>query len=404
MAKKRKGDKPEYRNSYTDYYDEENRRESERERIRFHSYTESPQRPAAQPKAQSGGAARRRKKRRKQSRYRLAHPEKLLFMLGMVAIAVVLLVIWIRSSGGGKEENEESAAAPIQTIQSGQEAQETGTLRPVSYTDLNGMPKQLAAYMASMVNVNPENYKKDPNQLNEQDLPGGQQGEDTYLFSVAIDAGHGGTDAGWTVGAAEKDITLKMAEKVNSYINHNAPEYHSFLIRSSDAVMSDQQRVTRAEQGYADLIISLHCNGSEMELGGTSAAYWTGEGDDDTRAAHSQTLAESLMEAAAEGFGMWERETRVEDNPLLHTQVPSVMLEMGYLTYDYDNELLQDEELQDEAAAKIGQVIIDYMKEVAPVADKDNKLSSDSSVSPDDSGDQGDSAAQDSANSEGEGE
>lgn len=389
MANNRKGPKGRSgKNAYEDYYEQENRRSSGNDRIQFHSYTgEAPRPQAGSRKSQpvKGKNSRRRaqgRRRRKNSRYRLAHPEKLLFMLGLLAVIVILLVILIRSAVGkpGQQTQEESSG-PVQTVQSDESQGESGTLRSVNRSDLGGIPNQLAAYMASMVNVNPDNYKQKPTQQGSQGAVEGVASEDHYLFSVAIDAGHGGTDAGWEVGAAEKDITLAVAEKVNEYINQNAPEYHAFLIRGSDVVMSDQQRVTRAEQGYADLIVSIHCNGSELELGGTSAAYWTGEGDEDERAAVSQQLAEKLMSAAAEGFGMWERETRVEDNPLLHAQVPSVMVEMGYLTYGYDNELLQDEALQKEAATKIAQVLIDYMKEAAPVPEEGEPGAEDSSSS-----------------------
>ena len=63
---------------------------------------------------------------------------------------------------------------------------------------------------------------------------------------------------------------------------------------------------------------------------------------------------------------MWSRETRIEDTPILRTAYPSIIVEMGYVTYGLDNELMADEELQNAAAAKIGQVLIDYMDEVAP--------------------------------------
>ena len=87
------------------------------------------------------------------------------------------------------------------------------------------------------------------------------------------------------------------------------------------------------------------------------------------------------MGAAAEGFGMWEREVRVEDTPLLHTTIPSVMVEMGYVTYSLDNELMQQESLQEEAAQAIAQALIDYMQQVAPADTLNNDAGADASES-----------------------
>ena len=73
------------------------------------------------------------------------------------------------------------------------------------------------------------------------------------------------------------------------------------------------------------------------------------------------------MEAAADGFGMWYRETRVEtEAPVIQTNIPAVQLELGYVTYYLDNELMADEDLQKAAAAKIGEVLIKYMDEMSP--------------------------------------
>ena len=368
MAKKKQmasGRNRSQRQSYEDYYDEENRR-SEQGRVQFQRYDE--------PEAvrYSSYAAPRKKtsnqpKKRKKSQYRLAQPGKLIFVMGLFLMILVLLFLLLRSQLGGSTASEENTQSPVQVVQNYTGTTETGTVRPVSSTDLGSMPHQLAVYMASMIHTNLENYKKDPNTQTAEPLPSEQIKQEDYRFFIAIDAGHGGTDAGWEMNdVKEKDITLAMAEKVVSYICSNAPDYYAFLTRGNDENMGDQQRLAKAEQTYAGLLVSLHCNGSQEELGGTSAAYWTGEGDDSTRASHSQMLAEELMEAAADGFGMWSRETRIEDTPILRTAYPSIIVEMGYVTYGLDNELMADEELQNAAAAKIGQVLIDYMDEVAP--------------------------------------
>lgn len=311
----------------------------------------------------------------------MAHPERLILTVSLLLLMIVLLILLLRSCAGSSNEPvvQETQQA-VQTIDPAVVSQESGTIRSVNSTDLSSMPGQLAGYMAAMMATNPENYPQIPGQYQEAVQSDSINPAD-YQFIVAIDAGHGGSDAGWESGAVEKEINLIMAEKVQKYINQTAPEYYAFLTRSSDATIGDQQRLNLVTQGYADLVISLHCNGSEEELGGVTAAYWTGEGDDAERAQDSKDLAQKLMEAAADGFGMWYREIRIDETePILKTSIPSVMLEMGYLTYGLDQELVQDEELQDEAAKAIGDVIIEYMKDAAPEKAEKQGESSDSAA------------------------
>ncbi len=378
MAKKQDQKKNRQRSSYEDYYDRENQREEQQRSAQFRSYDEDPFWQGERPQAQRSKQPGKKRKHRKR-KYRLAHPEKLVFIRGLFASILILSIVLLKSMRKNGESTAEESAKPVQVVQSDGAKEETGTIRSVNRTDLTGIPKQLASYMASMVYTNTENYKKEPTSLYEQTVLENSQDLSEYRFVIAIDAGHGGTDAGWQVGdAVEKEITLKVAEKLAEYINQHTEDYYAILLRSSDMVMTDQQRVTRAIENHAGLIVSLHCNGSEEELGGTSAVYWTGEGDDNQRAVYSEELANQLMAAAAEGFGMWEREVRTEDNPLLRTTIPSVMVEMGYLTYEIDHEWVTDETLQAEAANKMGSTILEFVKEIAPKSD-DSDSSTESS-------------------------
>lgn len=307
----------------------------------------------------------RRPSKRRRSRYRLAHPEKLMFAI-IIFLVCVLLLVWLGKAifGGSSSENDRPSVQIVQNLSTNGE---TGTLRSVYTSDMSSLPNQMAAYMSGMFTQNPNNYSKDPNSFKEEE---DELDVDPYAYDyyIAIDAGHGGTDNGHEMdGVKEKEVTLAVAKEVVEYINSHAPQYYAFLTRTGDANMGDQRRLSRSMQSFANLIISLHCNGSEQELGGVTAAYWTEAGDDATRAARSEYLAGELMEAAADGFGMWYRETRVEtEAPVIQTNIPAVQLELGYVTYYLDNELMSNEELQKAAAAKIGEVLIKYMDEMSP--------------------------------------
>ncbi len=304
--------------------------------------------------------------KRRRSRYRLAHPEKLIFSVVIFLVFVLILVLLFKAIFSSGRSSGESGPS-VQIVQNVASDGETGTLRPVYTTDLGSVPNQMAAYMAGMINQNPNNFSKDPNTFKADDE---EEDVDPYAFDyyIAIDAGHGGTDSGHEMnGVKEKDVTLSVSKEIVEYINSHAPQYYAFLTRNGDVNMGDQRRQNRSMQSFANLIISVHCNGSEQELGGVTAAYWTGSGDDTDRAERSEYLAEELMEAAADGFGMWYRETRVEtEAPVIQATVPAVQLELGYVTYYLDNELMSDAELQKAAAAKIGEVLIKYMDEMSP--------------------------------------
>ena len=78
---------------------------------------------------------------------------------------------------------------------------------------------------------------------------------------VAIDAGHGGRDPGASGrnGTREKTITLQMAKKLEKIIN-DQPGMTAILTRSKDRFMRLRERIGKARQGNADLMISLHAD------------------------------------------------------------------------------------------------------------------------------------------------
>ncbi len=78
---------------------------------------------------------------------------------------------------------------------------------------------------------------------------------------VAIDAGHGGKDPGATgrMGTREKDITLQIARRLKKAID-GTKGMRAELIRSSDRFMRLRERIHRAHELNADLMISLHAD------------------------------------------------------------------------------------------------------------------------------------------------
>lgn len=81
------------------------------------------------------------------------------------------------------------------------------------------------------------------------------------LKTVVIDPGHGGKDPG-AIGkySREKDIVLSVALKLGEYINSNLPDVNVIYTRKSDVFVPLDERAEIANKNHADLFISIHAN------------------------------------------------------------------------------------------------------------------------------------------------
>ena len=78
---------------------------------------------------------------------------------------------------------------------------------------------------------------------------------------VAIDAGHGGKDPGATgrSGTHEKTITLQIAKRLEKDINKQRG-MKAVLIRKNDRFLRLRDRIHKARDNHADMMISLHAD------------------------------------------------------------------------------------------------------------------------------------------------
>lgn len=81
------------------------------------------------------------------------------------------------------------------------------------------------------------------------------------LVIVALDAGHGGEDPGaiGPSGLYEKDVVLSVAKKLRAKINAQ-PGMRALMTRESDYFVPLQERVTKARRVQADLFVSIHAD------------------------------------------------------------------------------------------------------------------------------------------------
>lgn len=87
------------------------------------------------------------------------------------------------------------------------------------------------------------------------------QAQTAKIQTVVIDAGHGGKDPG-AVGkkAKEKDITLAVAKKTGELVKKKYPDVKVVYTRNKDVFVELMERARIANRNNADVFISIHCN------------------------------------------------------------------------------------------------------------------------------------------------
>ena len=80
-------------------------------------------------------------------------------------------------------------------------------------------------------------------------------------FTLVIDAGHGGHDAG-ALGAIskEKNINLHVALAFGRYVERNCPDVNVIYTRKTDVFVTLLERANIANRNKADLFVSIHTN------------------------------------------------------------------------------------------------------------------------------------------------
>jgi N-acetylmuramoyl-L-alanine amidase len=223
------------------------------------------------------------------------------------------------------------------------------------------------------------------------------------MFTVAVDAGHGGIDAGASgarTKTPEKTVTLEFARLLAEHLN-KIDGVKAFLTRDDDTFLSLSERVTIARQQRADLFISLHADTlAQKDIRGATVYTLSDRASD--RMAENLAARENLSDQLA-GFSissgppevadilldLTRRETQafsvalaenvvksfegqvgLINNPhrqanfqvLRAPDIPSVLLELGFLSNGEDEKLLLDDDWRNKISALIADAVDRYRR------------------------------------------
>lgn len=126
---------------------------------------------------------------------------------------------------------------------------------------------------------------------------------------IALDPGHGGIDPGAIRdGVVEKDIALLFAAELAEMIRRDG-NFNVFLTRSDDRFVSLGDRVRLARSAGADLFLSIHAN-TVIEGNASGATLYT--------------LSDIASDAAAEALAALENRADISAGLALETEVDAV--------------------------------------------------------------------------------
>lgn len=154
------------------------------------------------------------------------------------------------------------------------------------------------------------------------------------MAKVIIDAGHGGREPGAIYGdRKEKDDTLRLALAVGEILKQNGVDVA--FTRTEDVYNSPFEKAQIANREGGDFLISIHRNASPEpnQYSGVESLVFDRSGK---KVELAENINRELEEAGYRNLGIRERPGLVI---LRRSQMPAVLVEVGFLNTDADNVL-----------------------------------------------------------------
>lgn len=156
---------------------------------------------------------------------------------------------------------------------------------------------------------------------------------DGMPLKICIDAGHGGRDSGAVNGKRyEKDDTLRFALQLGKTLLANGVDV--VYTRTDDVYSSPINKAKIGNRLNADYFICIHRNAAILKkaTGVETLVY-------DKKGTKYKIATEINKSIASIGFSNRGVKTRKNLAVLNHTTMPTILIELGFITNNNDNEL-----------------------------------------------------------------
>lgn len=170
---------------------------------------------------------------------------------------------------------------------------------------------------------------------------------------VCIDAGHGGSDVGAVYEddkRYEKDDNLKIAKAVRKELKKQ--NIKVVMTRDADKTLSLEDRCKKANSKKVDLFVSIHRNSSETS--GNGIEIWVNGKDNKEDLSLADNILDKLDKTEIQsnrGVKTGTIESSTTDYYVnKNTKMPSCLIELGFISNEKDNKLL-DENINEYAKA-----------------------------------------------------
>lgn len=200
------------------------------------------------------------------------------------------------------------------------------------------------------------------NVINEEELEVTAKAE-TIGTKIVIDSGHGGMDPGKVGinGVLEKDINLKIAVKLKEILENKGIEV--VMTRENDEGLADsktedmRERINIINQNAPVLCVSIHQNSyGDEAIHGAQVFYYT-------HSEQGEQIAEIIQQALLVQDPDNTRQKKANDTYyiLMKSEVPTVIVECGFLSNRAEADLLNTDEYQQKIAEAVAKGILEYL-------------------------------------------
>lgn len=177
-------------------------------------------------------------------------------------------------------------------------------------------------------------------------------------YSIMLDAGHGGTDPGAVYnGRREKDDTLRLVLAIGQILQNRGVDVE--YTRTTDIYETPFQKAMEANEAGVDYFVSIHRNSFEQDniVSGVESLVYDLSG---IKYRMAENINANLETVGFVNLGVKARPNLVV---LKRTKMPAVLVEVGFLNSNTDNQLF-DVNFNDITLA-IADGILETLEEVA---------------------------------------